>query len=217
VKAGGRARLTSARSLGVGAVAALLLTSACAAGQYAQSASEQETLDGTSAHVGTMTLGGLAIEAPTDGISWAKDSNVPLKVVVVNSGQRADTLTDITSPQIASWAVYASPASAAAANAPAGTDAPASSAAADQPASESPKVTVAGHSREQFGTELFGTSVTRVLLLNGVNQSLSPGSAIELTFTFARAGTVTVRVPVQVTKSPQTSVIPAPSGAGGEG
>jgi copper(I)-binding protein len=206
VKAGVKARLTSARSrgrsVGLGAVAAgLMLTSACAAGQYAQSATEQETIDGTSARVGTMTLGGLAIETPSNGVSWSSGSNVPLKVVVVNSGQRPDTLTSITSPQITGWAVYASPAAAAGGNAPA----------------TAPKVTVQGHSREQFGTEQFGTSINRVLHLTGLKQALSPGMAISLTFTFARAGTVTTRVPVQLSKSPQTAVLPGPSATGEQG
>ena len=176
------------RAITIGAVAAaLLLTSACAAGQDAQSATEQETLDGTSARVGTMTLGGLALETPSNGVSWPSGSTVPLKVVIVNSGQRADALTNITGDQIGGWTLSGS--------------------------SGAPKVVVAGHSRKQFGTEQLDVSNPQVLQLTGVKQALSPGMAIDLTFTFARAGTVTAHVPVQLSKSPQTAMLPGPNTA----
>jgi copper(I)-binding protein len=55
------------------------------------------------------------------------------------------------------------------------------------------------------------------LLLTGLKTQLWPGMTISLTFTFDRAGTVTVQVPVQLSKTPQTSVIPAPSTTGQPG
>src|SRR3954451_6199234 len=94
------------------AVVAALLTSACAAGQYAQSATVQETTDGTSARVGEMTLGGLAVERPPNGISYDRGSDVRLNVVIVNSGQRPDALTSVTSPSISSWGAFANAADA---------------------------------------------------------------------------------------------------------
>jgi copper(I)-binding protein len=56
-----------------------------------------------------------------------------------------------------------------------------------------------------------------VLLLTGLKTRLWPGMTISVTFTFDRAGTVTVQVPVQLSKTPQTSVIPAPSTTGQPG
>ena len=104
MKAGVKAARFPARAAGLAAaVAAALLLSGCAAGQHAQTTNAYETLDGVGGRVGdTITLGGAAIERPTDDISWAKDSNVPLKIVIVNSGRSDDQLTTITSPSRAS-------------------------------------------------------------------------------------------------------------------
>jgi copper(I)-binding protein len=49
-----------------------------------------------------------------------------------------------------------------------------------------------------------------------LKQRIYPGSTMVLTFTFANAGSITVRVPVAASATPHTSVIPAPS-SGGEG
>ncbi|HVU93173.1 MAG TPA: copper chaperone PCu(A)C [Jatrophihabitans sp.] len=216
MKAGGKAQRATARRVGLAAaVAAGLLTSACAAGQVAQTADEKPTLDGANAKVGQyITLGGTALETPTDGISWAKDSNVPLRVVLVNSGQRDDQLTSITSPDFSGWNAYTSVAAASAAHLPPGTDAPAASSSA--PAEPPTPVTVPAHGRVVFSTENYGAGGNRVLLLNGAKQDLHPGMPVSLTFTFATAGTVTLTVPVQLSKSPQTSIIPGPSATGQE-
>jgi hypothetical protein len=229
-------------------VAAALLTSACAAGQYAQSATNQETIDGTSAKIGMMTLGGLAIQTPQNGVSYPAGSDVPLKIVVVNSGQRTDTLTSITSSSITGWGAYSSAAAAAAAQATTSSSVPVSStvpsstagsssvapgggstsvapsdtgspstppATTSAPSLPAPKtsISVGGHSRASFGTP----DVKGELLLRGIKSALHPGMAIELTFTFQQAGTVSVQVPVQLSKSPQTSIIPGPSATGQEG
>src|SRR3954465_5444942 len=90
------------------AVVAALLTSACAAGQYAQSATERETTDGTSVKVGAMTLGGLALERPPNGISYDRGADVRVNLVLVNSGGRNETLTSITSPAISGWGAFGS-------------------------------------------------------------------------------------------------------------
>lgn len=213
MKAGVKAQRATARQVGLAAVlAAGLLTSACAAGQVAQTAGEKATLDGTNVEVGAnITLGGLAIETPTDGVAWAKGSDVPLKVVLVNSGQRDDQLKSITSPEITGWSSYASVANASAAHLPS-TESPSVSTPAPAPS----PVTVPAHGQVQFATENFGTGGNRVLLLDGVKTDLHPGMAVELTFTFADAGTVTVRVPVQLSKSPQSSIVPGPSATGQE-
>jgi len=212
VKSGVKAHRATARRVGLaGLVAATLVTAGCTAGQRAQTADEQETLDGTTAHIGTtITLGALAVEAPSDGSSWASGGNVPVKVVMVNSGHSDDQLTSITSPSITSWSTYASVAAASAANAP---GSPSAAAGASSPS----PVTVPAHSRVQFGTVPTGATGIRVLMLTGVKSTIYPGSSVALTFTFAQAGRVTVQVPVQLSKTPHSSVIPGPSATGEAG
>jgi copper(I)-binding protein len=182
--------------------AAALLTAGCTAGQRAQTADEQETLDGTTVRAGQyITVGGLAFETPKDGTSWARGSAVPIIAVAVNSGRADDRLVSITSPSITSWGAYSSAADASTANSAGG------SASSPQP------VDLPALSRVPFGTGLSN----RVLAVTGIKAPLYPGSSIPLTFTFAKAGTVTAQVPVQLTKAPQTSVIPGPSATGQEG
>jgi copper(I)-binding protein len=183
--------------------AAALLTAGCTAGQRAQTADEQETLDGTTVRAGQyITVGGLAFETPKDGTSWARGSAVPIVAVAVNSGRADDRLVSITSPSITSWGAYSSAAEASAAN-----STPGGSASSPQP------VDLPALSRVPFGTGLSN----KVLAVTGIKAPLYPGSSISLTFTFAKAGTVTAQVPVQLSKSPQTSVIPGPSATGEEG
>jgi copper(I)-binding protein len=210
VIAGVKARRATARRTGVaGLAAAALLTAGCTAGQRAQTADEQETLDGTTVRVGQyVTLGALALSTPADGTSWARGSSVPIKGVLVNSGRNDDKLTSITSPSITSWGVYPSLFQATGANAAPGGAAPATAPA---------PVDVPALSRVSFSAESGSPAGTRVLVVSGIKTPLYPGTSIRLTFTFAKAGVVTAQVPVQLSSSAHTSVIPGPSATGQEG
>lgn len=240
----------TARRLGLGVlIAATLFTSACAAGQQAQTADQKPTLDGTEASVGDLKLRGLVIEAPKSATSYAAGSNVPVKLVLVNTGQRSDTLTSITSSAIAGWGSYASAADAAAVQAAASSSAapppaspstpsPASSSASaaktrpakTNPAKTSPaqlspatspsssavlpspqrSITVPAGSRVSWGVP---DSKTALLLL-GLTKRGYPGTAVTLKFTFQRAGSVTVLVPIALTDGEQLSLVPEPSAGG---
>jgi copper(I)-binding protein len=205
------ARLT-VRRVGIGlALAATLLASACAAGQRAQTADESETLDGTTARLGNLTLAGLAIQSPA-APAWPKGSDAPLRVVIVNSGRQADTLTSITSPAFSGWEAFASASDAAAAAASTGAGAPSTSAGQSSSAPAT-SVTIPAGGRKSFGVP----DAPGVLRITGLKQTLYPGTAIPMTFTFQRAGSVTTEVPVQLSRTPQTSILPGPSATGQEG
>ena len=183
-----------------GLAAAALLTAGCTAGQRAQTADEQETLDGTTVRAGQyITVGALSLDAPKSGTSWAKGSTVPITAVVVNSGRADDQLTSITSPSITSWG---------SANTVFQADTVAKTGAAPDP------VTVPSLSRVAFSADGSAPAGTRVLVVTGTKAPLYPGSSITLTLTFAKAGTVTAVVPVHLSSSPQTSVVPGPSATG---
>jgi hypothetical protein len=104
------------RRLGLAvAIAAALITSACAAGQDAQTAVEHPAIDGTEADVGSMNLRGLVIEPPRGSTPYyATGADAPVKLVVVNSGSSTDKLTSITSSAISDWGAFASAADASA-------------------------------------------------------------------------------------------------------
>ena len=203
------ARVT-VRRVGIGlALAATLLASACAAGQKAQTANENETLDGTTARIGSITLAGLAIESPA-APTWPKGSDAPVRVVIVNSGQQPDTLTSITSPAFGGWETFASAADAAAAAASTGAGGSSPGQSGSSPASP---VSIPAGGRASYGTP----DPAGVLRITGLKQALYPASTISMTFTFQRAGSVTAEVPVQLSKTPQTSILPGPSATGQAG
>jgi copper(I)-binding protein len=211
------------RGLGV-AVAIALLTSACAAGQLAQTAEEQASIDGVNAEIGNIKLRALAIQPPADGPYYPPGSDAALRVVVVNDGTSADTLTSIASPSIADWASYASAADAYAVQV---ADHAAAKASASASTSASPSASPSTGSSASSAAQPKGSQSvalppgTRVsygvpegkgeLLIRKFKTRIYPATTITMTFTFARAGTLTVEVPVQVSSSPGTEVVPPPS------
>ena len=70
-------------------------------------------------------------------------------------------------------------------------------------------VRVPNGSRTVYGTP----TATGALLLLGTKSRLYPGTTVTLTLTFARAGTVSVAVPIQITTDPTQAVVEAPSGS----
>lgn len=233
------------RRIGIGlAVAAALLTSACAAGQHAQTADEKNSIDGTNASVGAVDLRAMVIDAPSGStFGYPAGSDMVLKIVMVNNADKPEKLTSISSPSFSDWGAFTSPAAAdeviaahAAAQSPssaaaapssapasAGSGAPSGSAAApSQSASSVPAAQLPTPQRSITiagnGRVGFGTpEATGVLLLIDTKGDISPANSIPVTFTFAQAGAVTVQVPVALSNGMPSSVLPSPSTSGLEG
>lgn len=200
--------------------------SGCAAGRDAQTAYQKPTLDGTEAQVGYISMNAMTIQAPTAKF-YPKGSSAAMRVVLVNSGNTADTLTSISSPGFAGWGVFGSAAQAQAAQAaatagaasvtpaassstPSAGGAPSSSGGASPAPAGAQRLSLPPNARVPFGTP----EAKGALLLTNLRTPAHPGSAVPITFTFARAGAVTVQVPVGLTASPQFSTIPSASGGG---
>lgn len=181
------------------AVAATLLMSACAAGQQAQTAEQSATLDGVNKSVGDIALRGLALAAPVGSAYYRPGSDAELKLVIVNTGSQPDTLTSITSTAVTGWGSFPSSAQAKAVQSSTAAKAPQGSQAVD----------IAAGARTSFGVP----ETKSVLLLLKTIGKLYPGSSIDATFTFARAGSVTVTVPIQLSATPGTETIKQPSGS----
>jgi copper(I)-binding protein len=235
-----KAEPITVRRLGIGlAVAAALLTSACAAGQQASTANQKPTLDGTNATVGSMALRGLVIEAPDRGVNYPVGSDAAIKLVLVNTGSKPDRLVSITTKAAADWGSFstADAATVAAADtAPSTTSAVAPPTAAPGSASgtESGSATPSGSTGSSAPTPLpapvrsvliapssrvsWGTPESKnVLLLRKTTTELYPGTTVSVTFRFADAGSVTVDVPIALTPVANLSVIPEPSTSSVEG
>ena len=202
----GAARRRRTAGFGAIAVAAALLTSACAAGRVAQTENQRPSITGANAQVGAIAIRDLTVVAP-QGTSYPKGSALRLVGVFVNNGTSSDALTGITSASFTSWGAYSS---ITAGDEVVADAAASSSAAATSSAPQaSQSVPIAGNSRVSYGVP----DATGSLLALGTKAVIYPGTLVSMTLTFSRAGTITVGVPVNITADPGQSIEPAPSGS----
>lgn len=166
-----------------GVVLALSLTG-CAAGRQAQTVDQRPSQQGANADVGAIALRGVAIEPPS-GNSYPKGSNVRLAVVLVNNGSAPDRLTGITTSAAGGWSAYPTTAAA---------DQVAGAAAGGSTPGGTQSVPIPPGGRTSFGVP----DATGGLVLLGTKGTIYPGTIVSMNFTFARAGTVTVPVPVRL-------------------
>jgi hypothetical protein len=193
-------RVRRARRLGV-ALAAVLLTASCAAGQHAPTSDVVPAIDGTHGKVGSMLLDGVALHTPSAS-SYPAGSNVQLSITLVNNGKAADTLVNVTSTAFTGWGVVDN------------ADVASATSASDADTG----LTIDAGSAQRLSLAANGASADaspRTLVLMGLTKGASPlfpGTTVDLTFRFATAGTTTLQVPVQLTASPNEATLPAPTG-----
>ncbi len=196
----------------VAALGVALLTVACAAGQQAETANEKATIDGTNGQVGDIKLAGVALQAPP-GTSYPAGADVPLSVHIANSGKTNDTLTDVSSSAFTGgWGVVATssvPTTAAtpSASSPSATPAPS---AGSGPPQTIPAGGALGVGLRPLDGNGSGAS-PQTIVLHGLAGSTAPlfsGTSVQIRFTFARAGGVTLTVPVQLGTNPVNQSIP---------
>lgn len=275
------------RRFGIGLVAVLaaVLTSACATGQHAQTADEQPAIDATSGAVGSLQLHNVAIKTPTGPAYQAGDA-AELQLIVANTGRDTDTLQSVSTPTSSGFQAFASSADASAELSPSesgsasgsssapGSDSTTRGSTSDGSAPTSGSKTsrsASGGSRSSGttssraasrgtasrGSTSSGAASSRAatsgstssgsppagqvpaldvpagqalsLGVNGTDhvivlrltKTLFPGTALPITFTFAKAGAVTLTVPVQISDQisdsgpPGITIPPLSSGAAG--
>jgi copper(I)-binding protein len=147
--------------------------------------------------------------------SWGAFSSTADAATVANGANSPSLSLPPSSAAAASTTPAASSSAAAGSSSAAGASSAATSASATptpQTPAPSTSVAIASGARVSWGVP----DAKGALLLMHLKQRVYPGSTIVLTFTFANAGSITVRVPVAVSASPQSSTIPAPT-SGGEG
>lgn len=227
-----------ARRIAVGLVlASALVTSACAAGQVAETAQEKATLDGTNVNIGDIALRALSVQTP-DAPNYPIGSNPLVQVVIVNNGQSTDKLVSISSSVSTGWGSYtdqsevpqagsagaaassgagsaaaSSGSSSAAASSGAGSAAASSGSSSAASAGATPgtdstaAVSIPAGGRTAFGVP---SANGRVLALLGTKKVLYPGNEISITFDFAEAGSKTFVVPIQISDNNTGSYHPTP-------
>jgi hypothetical protein len=193
-------------ALGLAMACAMVITSACAAGKQAATANEKSTHDASDASIGQIALRGIAIASPPDGTSYGKGQDALLVGIISNNGTSTDTLTKIASKSAGGFGVFSSDADAKAVAA--ADQAGAGSSTGQTPSLAKQSVVIKAGERISFGIP--GTS-TNAVLLTDLSTTLYPATSIQVTFTFAKAGSVTMWLPVQLTGTQNNEVVPVVS------
>lgn len=187
-------------------LAVVPLAGGCAAGFAAQTLHERPVIDGVDTVVGKIHLDAVAVRPPTGGV-YPPGSTVDVYAVLINTGATTDTLLSVSSPVAASAEIVPGPRVSATAT-----------------PGVKPRATPTAPAPSSVPIVVLGGQLVRLfpgkthIVLHGLTETRMPGQFIPVTFTFARAGSVQVRVPVQLTSAasfppylPTTSPTPSPS------
>jgi copper(I)-binding protein len=174
------------RALRAATMGVLLLSpvalSACSAGQVTQTATQERDKVGAMAQVGDLTIRAVQLAAPRDG-SYDRGDDAELLMAIVNSGEEPDALVGISGEGFGDVEFHAG---STATGTPTATPTGASS----------------GRSTSDTEIEIPGDSVVHVdgedisITLTDLDEPLTTGQYLELTFEFEKAGEVTLPVTV---------------------
>ncbi len=172
-----------------GGIAVLL--AGCAAGQVTSTAEIVPVVDGALATVSTMDLRAIAVAPPADR-SWAEGGSAPMQMFLINNSATPDQLVKVSSDRSASVQVVAR----------GGVQASPSPGA-----QQAQSIEVPGDESVSIGFDPGNPQV----VLTGLTENLFPAQTITVTFQFAKAGSVTTRVPVRLTSPPSSPPIISPT------
>jgi copper(I)-binding protein len=180
-------RALRAATMGVLLLSPVVL-SACSAGQVTQTASQERDKTGAQAQVGDISLRQVELLHPRGG-SYARGDDADLQVAIINSGSQADTLVAVDGNGFGSAQIQGASSSSSASS---------SSASSSSSSSRASRIEIpAGSSVFVGGDEL---NVT----LTNLDEPLTTGQYLEVTFTFENAGEVTVPVTVATPGASET-------------
>jgi copper(I)-binding protein len=169
------------RALRAAAMSALLLSpvalTACSAGQVAQTAEQNRDKVGAQVDVGDLYLREVQLPYPVGGV-YSSGDDARLLAGIVSTADTDDTLTSVAGDDFDSVEVVDPTKTAAAGATPAAPGAPLD-------------ITVPAQ-----GSVFLGNGTGPAVTLVGLSKELSVGDYVKVTFTFDKAGEVTIPVPV---------------------
>jgi copper(I)-binding protein len=174
------------RALRAATMGVLLLSpvalSACSAGQVTQTATQERDKTGAQAQVGDISIREAKL-APADDGGYQSGDNAQLQVGLVNGGSSADTLVSVdgegfTSAEIANTAARISSTS----------------------TEPTDRIEIPAGSSVFVGQDSSDYEIT----LSGLDESLTTGQYIKVTFSFEKAGEVTLPITVANPTSSET-------------
>ena len=174
------------RALRAATIGVLLLSpavlSACSAGQVTQTATQERDKTGAQGQVGDLSIRQAELLSPRGG-SYEAGDDADLQVAIVNAGSEADTLVGVEGEGFSSAEIQS-----------------ASSGTATSSASRggSDEIEIPAGSSVFVGEEDFTVTLT------DLDEDLSTGQYLEVTFVFEKAGEVTLPVTVANPESSET-------------
>jgi copper(I)-binding protein len=218
-------KLVPAMALGVSALLGIV---GCSAGQVAQTAAMEPAVNGNMGQVGNILLRDVMVAFPDSGEPYRAGDDAPLVLTIANVGSTDDELIGVTSPA-GEVEIVGSPKIPAgfALQVVAPGDNPAVPSAESETTSSSSETSGAQTSgtgtsgAETSGSNTSGSSAppqttttteapapdvvgTISLVITGLKGDLPYGKTVPVTFEFAKAGKVTVELPVGAPSTPRT-------------
>jgi copper(I)-binding protein len=205
-------RALRAATMGVLLLSPVVL-SACSAGQVTQTATQVRDKTGAQAQVGAISIRQAQLESPSSG-SYEAGDDAGLQVAFVNGGSEADTLVSVDGQGFSSAEISSSGGSTSTGSGSAGATTSAATTTGAASTSGSAATTTgaaptsgssassAGSGRGSQDIEIpAGQSVfiggdQYTITLTGLAENLDTGQYLKVTFTFAKAGAVTIPVTV---------------------
>lgn len=173
-------RILGWAALGLGAALAI---AGCGAGQITQTANQEPAVNGAHAQVQTMSIRDASVVFPDNPQrAYAEGATAPLKLSIINQGNRDDELVSVTSAAASNVGAQGSNRVVAGRTlvvGPAGTAGPGGP-----------------------GEKAKGRTGRASITLNGLTRDIRPGQVINVTFTFRDAGAVTVEMPIGAPPEP---------------
>jgi copper(I)-binding protein len=172
-------RALRAATMGVLLLSPVVL-SACSAGQVTQTATQERDKTGAQAQVGDLSLREAELLHPRGG-TYEPGDDADLRIAIVNAGGEDDTLTGVEGEGFGGAEIQSS----ASAGATSGAAATGSASARGTQEIEIPAGTTVFVGEDEFN-----------ITLTDLDEALTTGQYIEVTFTFEKAGDVTLPLTV---------------------
>lgn len=228
----------SRRAVAVAGVLAVApVVSACGAGKHPQTALPTQLTEGVNVKAGTVYVRNLFVLGPPPGQRLAAGGDAPVYAAIVNTGQTPDRLTEVDAPNLAApvkvsinlppttlvttnQAVTTTPTPQPGGPSATGSPIPASPSptpSAKKPSAKKPSAKTSSakppRKRTPSPPPIAGVPVTEpsTLVLKNLSRALAGADSVRLVFTFERAGTLSVDVPVESMQGYYTTYSPAPT------
>jgi copper(I)-binding protein len=182
------------RALRAATIGVLLLSpvvlSACSAGQVTQTATQERDKTGAQAQVGDISLRQVQLMHPRGG-SYEQGDDADLQLAIVNGGTEADTLVSVEGDGFGSAEIQAP-------SAASSTGSSSSPATGSASRGSSDEIEIPGRGAVFVGEDDYTVTLT------DLDEDLTTGQYLEVTFTFEKAGEVTLPVTVATPEESET-------------